>query len=80
MRATAANVLHGEEREAYKKRPDRRGGRVARGGLRRLLEPGSAEARVERAKASLRAKVEHPSVKRLRYDKVRYRGLAQDPG
>ena len=82
MRATAANVadvteahrlLHGEEREAVRRRglPGRGeapgagapGGRVERGAaarLRRLLEPRSAEARVERAKASLRAKVEHP--------------------
>ena len=39
------------------------------------------EARVERAKASLRAKVEHPFLavkRRFGYDKVRYRGLAKN--
>ena len=49
--------------------------------LRRLLEPRSAEARTERAKASLRAKVEHPFLavkRRFGYDKARYRGLAKN--
>ena len=52
-----------------------------RPGLRRLLEPGSAAARAERAKASLRAQVEHPFLavkRRFGYDKVRYRGLAKN--
>ena len=43
-------------------------------GARRLLEP-------ERAKASLRAKVEHPFLavkRRFGYDKARYRGLAKN--
>ena len=90
----AHRLLHGEEREAYgdagyqgvEKRPEQARAEVAwrvamRPGLRRLLEPGSAEARVERAKASLRAKVEHPFLavkRRFGYDKVRYRGLAKN--
>ncbi len=85
---------HGEEREAYgdagyrgvEKRPEQARAEVAwrvamRPGLRRLLEPRSAEARAERAKASLRAKVEHPFLavkRRFGYDKVRYRGLAKN--
>ena len=56
--------------------------RVAmRPGRRRKLEPGSAEALAEQAKASVRAKVEHPflRVKRLfGYGKVRYRGLMKN--
>ncbi len=56
--------------------------RVAmRPGQRRKLEPGSAEALAEQAKASVRAKVEHPflRVKRLfGYGKVRYRGLMKN--
>ena len=50
-----------------------------RPGRRRKLEPGSAEALAEQAKASVRARVEHPflRVKRLfGYGKVRYRGFA----
>ena len=68
------------------KRPEQAGSEVAwrvamRPGLSRLLEPGSAEARAERAKASLRVKVEHPFLavkRRFGYDKVRYRGLAKN--
>ena len=56
--------------------------RVAmRPGRRRQLDSGSPEARAEKAKASVRAKVEHPflRVKRLfGYVKVRYRGLAKN--
>ena len=56
--------------------------RVAvRPGKRRALDPGGPEALEERAKASVRAKVEHPflRVKRLfGYAKVRYRGLARN--
>ena len=56
--------------------------RVAmRPGRRRKLEPGSEEALTERAKAQVRAKVEHPflRVKRLfGYSKARYRGLAKN--
>ncbi len=52
-----------------------------RPGRRRQLEPESDEALAEKAKASVRAKVEHPflKVKRLfGYVKVRYRGLAKN--
>ena len=44
-------------------------------------EPGSAEALAEKAKASVRAKVEHPFLKVKRifgYWKVRYRGLGKN--
>ena len=47
-------------------------------GQRRKLEPDTLAAPAEKAKASVRAKVEHPflDVKRIfGYDKVRYRGL-----
>ncbi len=49
-----------------------------RPGQRRKLEPGGADDKHERCKASMRAKVEHPFlyVKRIfGYSKVRYRGL-----
>ena len=56
--------------------------RVAmRPGSRRKLEPGSEEALAEKAKASVRAKVEHPFLRLKRlfgYGKVRYRGLAKN--
>ena len=56
--------------------------RVAmRPGRRRKLEPGSEEALTERAKAQVRAKVEHPFLRLKRlfgYGKVRYRGLAKN--
>ena len=48
---------------------------------RRKLEPGSEEALEEKAKASVRAKVEHPfpRLKRLFvYGKIGYRGLAKN--
>ena len=50
-------------------------------GQHRKLEPDSAAALAEKAKASVRAKVEHPflDVKRIfGYAKVRYRGLAKN--
>ena len=50
-------------------------------GQRRKLEPDSPAALGEKAKASMRAKVEHPflNVKRIfGYAKVRYRGLAKN--
>ena len=50
-------------------------------GQRRKLEPGSLAALTEKAKASIRAKVEHPflNVKKLfDYAEVRYRGLAKN--
>ena len=52
-----------------------------RPGRRRLLAPGSAEAVVERAKASVRAKFEHPFrvIKRqFGQVKARYRGPAKN--
>ena len=56
--------------------------RVAmRPGSLRKLEPGSEEALAEKAKASARAKVEHPFLRLKRlfgYGKVRYRGLAKN--
>ena len=56
--------------------------RVAmRPGSRRKLESGSEEALEEKAKASVRAKVEHPFLRMKRwfgYGKVRYRGLAKN--
>ena len=56
--------------------------RVAmRPGRRRTLEPESDAALVEKAKASVRAKVEHPFQRLKRqfgYWKVRYRGLAKN--
>ena len=52
-----------------------------RPGKRAQLPPRSRLARLEKAKASVRAKVEHPFryIKRVfGYDKVRYRGLAKN--
>ena len=52
-----------------------------RPGLRRQLAPGSQAAQVERRKASVRAKAEHPYlyVKRhFGYARVRYRGLEKN--
>ena len=88
------NLLHGGETvvwgdagyQGVHKREEDRGleveWRVAmRPGRRRQLDPESPEAVAERAKASVRAKVEHPflRVKRLfGYWKVRYRGLVKN--
>ena len=50
-------------------------------GRRRKLEPGSDVALEEKAKASVRAKVEHPFLRLKRlfgYGKVRYRGLGKN--
>ena len=68
------------------KRPENRDGGVdwqvaMKPGKRRRLDPDGAEEAVEKRKASVRAKVEHPFlyVKRhFGYAKVRYRGLAQN--
>ena len=52
-----------------------------RPGRRRTLEPGSEEALAEKAKASVRAKVEHRFLRLKRlfgYVKVRYRGLVMN--
>jgi IS5 family transposase len=90
----AANLLHGEEDcvwgdagyQGVHKRSEHEDRKVdwliaMRPGKRRQLNPGSIAGRAEKAKASVRAKVEHPFgyVKRMfGYDKVRYRGLAKN--
>ena len=87
-------LSHGGERQVWgdagytgvQKRPENLGLAVdwpvaMRPGQRRKLEPDSGEAVVEKIKASIRAKVEHPflDVKQLfGYAKVRYRGLAKN--
>ena len=87
-------LLHGGETQVWcdagyqgvHKRPENRDLGVEwqvamRPGRRRKLEPGSAEASIEKGKASVRAKVEHPFlyVKRhFGYAKTRYRGLAKN--
>ncbi len=89
-----ARLLQGDEDcvwadagyQGVAKRPEHRDRNVAwqiamRPGNRRQLEPRSVAGRTEKAKASVRAKVEHPFryVKRMfGYDKVRYRGLAKN--
>ncbi len=92
---TAAHrLLHGAERRVWGdagyqgvgKRPENNGGavdwRVAlKPGKRRALAPDSAAAACERARASVRAKVEHPFLylkRRFSYARVRYRGLAKN--
>ena len=90
----AHNLLHGGETmvwcdagyQGVHKREENRGLKVdwqvaMRPGRRRKLELKSDEALAEKAKASVRAKVEHPflKVKRLfGYVKVRYRGLGKN--
>ena len=90
----AHHLLHGSEKvvwgdagyQGVGKREENLGLEVRwlvamRPGKRRKLEPESAEALWEKAKASVRAKVEHPFLKLKRvfgYDKVRYRGLAKN--
>ena len=89
-----ANLLHGEEEcvwadagyQGVDKRDEHEDREVdwliaLRPGKRRQLNPRSVAGRAEKAKASVRAKVEHPFryVKRMfGYDKVRYRGLAKN--
>ena len=92
---TQANrLLHGGETQVWgdagylgvQKREENLGLALAwqvalRPGRRRKLEPDSPEARAERTKASVRAKVEHPFLKvkgLFGYAKVRYRGLAKN--
>ncbi len=88
------NLLHGGERTVWcdagyqgvGKREENLGLEVAwqvamRPVRRRKLDPDSEEALAEKAKASVRAKVEHPflRVKGLfGYGKVRYRGLMKN--
>ena len=90
----AHNLLHGGETvvwgdagyQGVHKRKENLGldvdWRVAmRPGKRRGLDPESDEALLEKAKASVRAKVEHPFLRLKRlfgYGKVRYRGLAKN--
>ena len=90
----AHNLLHGRETvvwgdagyQGVGKREENLGLEVEwqvamRPGKRRKLEPGSAAALAEKAKASVRAKVEHPFLKLKRlfgYEKVRYRGLMKN--
>ena len=90
----AHNLLHGGETvvwgdagyQGVHKREENKGleleWRVAmRPGRRRKLDPESQEALEEKAKASVRAKVEHPFLRLKRqfgYIKVRYRGLAKN--
>ena len=90
----AHNLLHGGETvvwgdagyQGVHKREENSGleveWRVAmRLGKRRKLEPEREEALVEKEKASVRAKVEHPFQRLKRkfgYWKVRYRGLAKN--
>jgi IS5 family transposase len=89
-----ARLLQGDEDRVWAdagyqgvaKRPEHRDRdvdwRIAmRPGNRRRLNSRSVVGRAEKAKASVRAKVEHPFryVKRMfGYDKVRYRGLAKN--
>lgn len=89
-----ANLLHGEEDcvwadagyQGVHKREEHEDREVdwliaQRPGKRRQMSPRSDEERAEKAKASVRAKVEHPFryVKRVfGYNKVRYRGLAKN--
>ena len=90
----AHRLLHGGETQVWgdagylgvQKREENLGLALAwqvalRPGRRRKLEPDSPEARAERTKASVRAKVEHPFLKvkgLFGYAKVRYRGLAKN--
>ena len=90
----AHNLLHGGETvvwgdagyQGVHKREENLGLEVEwqvamRPGRRRKLEPESEEALAERAKASVRAKVEHPFLRLKRlfgYGKVRYRGLMKN--
>ena len=87
-------LLHGDETDVHGdagytgvgKRPENRSRAVTwhvamKPGKRRQLDKSGAEEDAERAKASVRAKVEHPFlyVKRhFGYAKVRYRGLAKN--
>ena len=89
-------LLHGKERVVWGdagytgigKREEVRGlnveWRIAmKAGKRRKLDPDGAEEAAEKAKASVRAKVEHPflDVKRnFGYAKARYRGVGKERG
>ena len=92
----AGALLHGDEEAAFcdagyqgvHKRPEAQGPTwhvAMRRGLRRKLnpfiEPDFVAERVEKIKAGIRAKVEHPfrvSKRQFGFTKVRYRGLAKN--
>lgn len=88
----AHQLLHGEEERVWadagytgiEKREEHQGVDwlvALRPGKRAQLPPTSRLARLEKTKASVRAKVEHPFryIKQIfGYDKVRYRGLAKN--
>jgi len=90
----ADKLLHGKERRVWadagyrgvEKRPEHAGRRAnwfvaMRPGERKTLDPESSTAKVEKLKAQIRAKVEHPFryIKLLfGYSKVRYRGLPKN--
>ncbi len=92
--AAADQLLHGKEKAVWAdagyqgigKREEHEARKVRwhvamKPGKRSQLDPDSKEAKKEKAKASIRAKVEHPFlyVKRVfGYSKVRYRGLAKN--
>lgn len=87
-------LLHGEEKRVWgdagyigvDKRPEHAKRPVdwhiaMRPGQRKELDPESREAKAEKDKASVRAKVEHPFyfIKQVfKYSKLRYRGLAKN--
>jgi IS5 family transposase len=90
----ADKLLHGDERRVFgdagyrgiEKREAHKDREVdwhiaERPGKRKELDPDSAEAKIEKLKSQIRAKVEHPFryIKRVfGYDKVRYRGQAKN--
>jgi IS5 family transposase len=90
----SGHLLHGKEQRIWadagyrgiEKRSEHRDRNVdwnvaMRPGQRRALPEGDLDRRIERCKARVRAKVEHPFryVKRVfGYDKVRYRGLEKN--
>lgn len=90
----AEKLLHGQEEAVWgdagyqgiEKRKEHQTRKVdwfiaLRPSLRTTLKPHSAESVLEKTKASMRAKVEHPfhRIKRMfGYSKVRYRGLAKN--
>jgi len=90
----AGELLHGDEKHVYgdagylgiHKREEHEGRDVewhiaVRPGKRKTMPAGSDELKTEQAKASIRAKVEHPFrwVKGIfGYDKLRYRGLGKN--
>jgi IS5 family transposase len=92
--AAADQLLHGKEKAVWAdagyqgigKREEHEDRKVRwhvamKPGKRSQLDPDGKEAKKEKAKASIRAKVEHPFlyVKRVfGYSKIRYRGLAKN--